>query len=578
MNTAPPTNDAGVSLGRGCGLRSAAVGHAETVAELLALRADDDGVGLLAGEARWSWREVVARSRAEGERLRRVDGDGDGDGPFHVGVLLENTPAYLFTLFGAALSGAAVVGLNTTRRGAELARDITHTDCRMVVTDAASAPLLDDLDLGGAPVLLAGDDPPEPCGLEPTQEPTPEPASVEPPTADDLFVLIFTSGSTGAPKAVRMTHGRAARMAAASSWFGPDDVLYSAMPLFHGNALNAIVLPALGSGAAIALRNRFSASQFMPDVRRYGATFFSTVGRALAYVLATPESPDDRDHRVAYALAPESSATDCAAFRRRFGIRCISGYGSSENAVIMVPVPGKPTALGVPLEGIDAVVVDPETGEERLTARFDRGGRLLNAGEAIGEIVGRNVADRFEGYYDNPAADAERTRNGWYWSGDLAYRDEDGTFWFAGRVGEWLRVDSENFAVGPVERILGRFPQARGVAVFPVPDERTADDQVMAAIELAGGEPFDAAAFGRFLDEQPDLAPTWAPRYVRITTLPVGATNKVDKRPLRAQRWFTEDPVWWRPVPGGSYRRFGADDLAALETRFHEHGRAVDRP
>src|SRR6266545_7474981 len=102
----------------------------------------------------------------------------------------------------------------------------------------------------------------------------------------------------------------------------------------------------------------------------------------------------------------------------------------------MTPVPGSPAALGIPLEGIDAAVVDPATGAECPPARLDPGGRLLNADEAIGELVGRNVADRFEGYYRNPEADAERTRNGWYWSGDLAYRSDDGVFWFAGRVGE----------------------------------------------------------------------------------------------------------------------------------------------
>ncbi len=410
---------------------------------------------------------------------------------------------------------------------------------------------------------------------------TAAPVEASPIRPDHHIVLIFTSGSTGAPKAVQFSHGRAARIANAASWFTDDDVLYCAMPLFHGNALNAIVFPALASGAAIALRERFSASQFMPDVRRYGATFFSTVGRALAYILATPESPDDRDHRVKFALAPESSPHDLRAFRKRFGIPCVAGYGSSENVIIMEPRPGlSKDALGVPQSGVDATVVDPETGVECEPARFDADGRLVNGAGAIGEIVGRNVVDRFEGYYRNPEAEAERTRNGWYWSGDLGYRDVDGVFYFAGRVGEWLRVDSENFATAPVERIVGRFPGASGVAVYPVPDERTADDQVMAAIELERDQTFDPDAFGRFLADQPDLGTKWAPRYVRITALPVGATNKIDKRPLRAERWYTDDLVYWRPGPEPTYRRFTTDDLADLEARFHEFGRAdsIGRP
>jgi fatty-acyl-CoA synthase len=110
--------------------------------------------------------------------------------------------------------------------------------------------------------------------------------------------------------------------------------------------------------------------------------------------------------------------------------------------------------------------------------------------------------------------------------------------------------------------------------VYPVPDERTADDQVMAAIELDPGATFDPDAFGYFLAAQPDLGTKWAPRYVRVTRLPVGATNKVDKRPLRTQRWFTDDPIYWRPGPELTYRPFTPADLAALEGRFRAFGRA----
>ena len=143
-------------------------------------------------------------------------------------------------------------------------------------------------------------------------------------------------------------------------------------------------------------------------------------------------------------------------------------------------------SLGRPLDGIDVVVLDPVTAEEKPRARYDEHGKLLNAGEAIGEIVSRNATSRFEGYYNNPEADAERTRNGWYWSGDLGYRDEEGVFWFAGRNADWIRVDGENFAAAPIERILARFPGVDGVAVYAVPDSRTGD-QVMAAIEMLGG-------------------------------------------------------------------------------------------
>jgi len=252
----------------------------------------------------------------------------------------------------------------------------------------------------------------------------------------------------------------------------------------------------------------------------------------------------------------------------------MEGYGSSENAVIIMPIANTPPgSMGQPLKGTDVVVVDPATSVECPRARFDTDGRLVNAEEAIGEIVGRNTASAFEGYYKNPEADAARTRNGWYWTGDLAYVDDDGFFWFAGRTGDWIRVDGENFASAPIERILGRADGVAGVAVFAVPDARTSD-QVMAALELEHGAPFDPDAFAAFLRAQRDLGTKWAPRYVRLVErIPLTGTNKIDKKPLRAQRWDTTDAVWWRPAREDHYRLMTADDVAALNAEFVENRR-----
>jgi acyl-CoA synthetase (AMP-forming)/AMP-acid ligase II len=199
---------------------------------------------------------------------------------------------------------------------------------------------------------------------------------------------------------------------------------------------------------------------------------------------------------------------------------------------------------------------------------------LLNAADAVGEIVGRDGLGGFEGYHANIEADSERSRRGWYWTGDLGYRDEDGTFYFAGRTADWLRVDGENFAAGPVEAVLGRFPGVAAVLVYGVPDPRTGD-QVMAAVEPAPGAAFDPEAFAAFLAAQPDLGTKWAPRFVRVVrSLPTTATGKVDRGPLRAERWQTDDPVWWRPDRTSGYRRMTDDDVADLDRAFGEAGRA----
>jgi fatty-acyl-CoA synthase len=191
---------------------------------------------------------------------------------------------------------------------------------------------------------------------------------------------------------------------------------------------------------------------------------------------------------------------------------------------------------------------------------------LTNAEQSIGELVSKSGGAGFEGYWRNVEAEEARLREGWYWTGDLAYRDEAGFFYFAGRDHDWLRVDGENFASAPVERILQRHSGVVLAAVYAVPDP-VVGDQVMAALQwLEDAPPFDPGTFAEFLAAQNDLGTKWAPRFVRIaTSLPVTATNKVLKRALRAERWHGDDPLWWRPEAGAPYRRVSADDVATLD-------------
>ena len=224
-------------------------------------------------------------------------------------------------------------------------------------------------------------------------------------------------------------------------------------------------------------------------------------------------------------------------------------------------VPGTPPgSLG--LAGDGTVVVDPETLRECPPAEFDADGRLLNADAAIGEMVNVLGAAQFEGYYNNPAASAAKVRGGWLWSGDLAYRDRDGYWYFAGRTDDWLRVDGENLAAAQLEQLMLRHEPFALVAVYAVPDPAVGD-QVMAAVELADGAAFDPGAFGRFLAAQPDLGTKWPPRFVRvIRSMPMTASNKVLKRQLRTEGVRTTDPVYVRPGRELRYeRRPHLDDL-----------------
>ena len=509
--------------------------------------------------------------------------------PFHVGVLLDNTPDYLFALGGGALAGATVVGMNHTRRGDNLLRDIEHTDVAFVITEPRHqellAPIVDRLALGTGRLLVSNrfadvDDPTVSIG-EPLEPALAAGRTDDPgldPDPDTLWALIFTSGTSDAPKAVRCSQRRILvtgnRMGIIMG-IGPDDVGYVAMPLFHSNAVMVGWAPSIVYGASVGLARRFTASGWLADVRRYRATWFNYTGKPLSYVLATRERPDDVDNSLRVAFGNEGSPQVVDEFARRFGVQVIDAFGATEGGIAVNrlddPPPG---ALG--LAGDSVRVVDDE-GRERSPARFDPAGKLLNAEDCVGEIVNTAGVGPFEGYYNNDEANARTTRNGWYWSGDLGYLDDDRNLYFAGRTAEWIRVDGENFPAGPIEAAVSRHPDVVVAAVYGVPDDQ-AGDQVMVAMILRDGAGFDPEAFARFVDDQPDLGPKWRPSFVRVgASLPQTATNKVLKRTLVHEKFRHDrigaDRLWVRDRGEDAYRPFTPDDEGALQKRFVAAGR-----
>jgi fatty-acyl-CoA synthase len=530
----------------------------ETISEILCARATDQAPGLVYGDSSWTWAEAVSCSRARAALATGLISDG----PPHICVLLDNVPEFSFWLGATALSGHVLVGGNPNHRGDELSRDISHTECQLLVTDIAHLPLVDGLGLGPA-IGVAAQENPRILLIDSAryQEQIAAQAGSTLPgstlsastksaiTSSTLGYLIFTSGTSGAPKAVRCSQGRMAFIGSVISQMfslGAQDVCYVAMPMFHSNALMAGWAPALASGATIVLpsKGRFSASGFLPDVRRHGVTYFNYVGKPLSYILATPERPDDADTSLRQVFGNEGASADVARFAERFGCPVVDGYGSTEGGANVSRTPDAPSgSLGL---GVNVIVVDPETGTERARARFDENGRLVNSEEAIGEMVSTTGAAGFEGYWRNEDAESQRIRNGWYWTGDLGYCDEAGYLYFAGRTDDWLRVDGENFAAAPVTRILERHPDVVLAAVYAVPDPVTGD-QVMAALQLKDGSSFDPEDFAAFLQGQRDLGTKWVPGYLRICgELPTTATAKILTRSLRKDGLECDDPVWRR--------------------------------
>jgi fatty-acyl-CoA synthase len=491
-----------------------------TVTELVAPLAEVVDLGIHADDTFVCWRDHI---QAGADLAATLSARLDPDKPRHVGVLLGNTPFFSTVLVAAALSGLVPVGLNPTRRGAALARDIERADCQLVLSDSVEN-VPDGIDVIDVESVQWAEESAQHRGA---------PIRFADLAPDDLFMLIFTSGTSGEPKAVRVTHDKVAfpgRMLAERFGLGPSDTCYLSMPLFHSNAVMAGWAVGLAAGGSIALRRKFSASQFIPDVRRYGATYANYVGKPLSYVLATPPRPDDADNPLKYLYGNEGAPQDLERFAQRFNVVVVDGFGSTEGGVAVARTPDTPDgALGPLADGV--AIVDVDTAEPCPPGK-------------VGELVNTQGSGWFRGYYNDEAAEAERMAGGVYHSGDLAYSDDAGFAYFAGRLGDWMRVDGENLGTAPIERILLRYPDVAEVAVYAIPDPAVGD-RVMAALVLAEGAEFDAEKFRAFLAEQPDLGPKQWPSFVRISAgLPRTVTFKVLKRRLSAEGTDCADPVW----------------------------------
>nr|WP_296768682.1 AMP-binding protein [Rhodococcus sp. (in: high G+C Gram-positive bacteria)] len=488
----------------------------QTIADLLLARSEDTATALLFEDRRVTWAEHVRISLSWAERIGAML---DPDSPPHVGILLDNVPEFSYLLGAAALGGFVAVCLNSTRSAPELEQDARRTDCQMVFTDDAHRHLIDGLDVGELTGIDGGQ------GIHPL----------------DLFALVFTSGTSGDPKAVRCTHSKVVTpgiMLAERFGLGPADTVYVSMPLFHSNAIMAGWAVAVASGANLALRRKFSASGFLSDVRRFDATYANYVGTPLSYVLATPASSDDTDNPLRVVYGNEATPGAATEFARRFDVHVVDGFGSSEGGISIARTPDTPAdALGPLPAGV--MILDAD-------------GRECACG-VVGELVNASGPGMFCGYYDNQRADSDRMRDGMYFSGDLAYRDTDGYAYFAGRTSGWMRVDGENLAAAPIERILLRHHAIDAACVYGVPTDGPGD-RVMAAIVAPE---LDITELATFLADQPDLSSRAYPRLIRLcAALPRTATHKVLARELQYESWRTDDPVWCSPARGEAFEPF----------------------
>lgn len=520
--------------------------------------------------------------------LLAAQGVARGD---RVALMMGNRIEFMGVVLGCAWLGAVVVPINTASRGLQLQHILSNSAARLAIADAAAGIVLEglaqtmsqsvcpgfqaevgrgnlDTALKASPyggteasaqkpesftalrILLVEATPS--AGLPVARaQPASMPGRVQalpalPQTgveaagvaAGDTLAILYTSGTSGLSKGVCCPHAQ-------FYWWGvltarnleivPEDVLYTCLPLFHTNALNAC-FQALVTGAAIVCDERFSVSRYFERLAATGATVTYLLGAMVPMLLSRPASTDERAHRTRIALAPGVPGRFHQVFRERTGVALLEGYGSTETNFAIGGTLAQQCAdtMGRVMPEFEACVVDDadqplpdgEPGELLLRPRLP----FLVA----------------TGYFGMADKTVEAWRNLWFHTGDRVVRDTSGYFRFLDRMKDAIRRRGENISSFEVEQVLQLHPAVEAAAVYAVQSE-LAEDEVMVALVLKPGRKASPAAL---LDHcQPRMPYFAVPRYVRLmAALPTTENGKIRKSVLR-EEGVTSD-TWDRELVG----------------------------
>jgi carnitine-CoA ligase len=494
---------------------------------------------------RYSYAEVAAQSMAAASALRSI-GIRRGD---RVALMLGNRPEFLFLWFGCSMLGAVEVPVNTAQKGELLAYVLERAECRAIIAEAAHWPqlapvierprsleyalLLDDLPAHEGRVRLGAFE------SLPRGKFVPD----ESIGGDDPHAIMFTSGTTGPSKGAVMPQRFPlfiGNIVVQAAQYTAEDVLFNALPLFHGNAQFLSTVPALLAGAQIVLARKFSASQFWSEVRRYGCTEFNYIGGIIPMLMKAEPSPADRDHQLRIMFGAGAPQALFRSFEQRFAVRLIEGYGMSE--------------VGIPLLATDACAPPGSCGREHPSYEVrlvDDAGRDVPDGTA-GELLvrPRELGVMMREYYGMPERTVESWRDLWFHTGDYLRRDNQGYYWFVDRKKDALRRRGENISSWEVEHIVNAHPGVLESAAIPVPAD-VGEDEVMVCVVRRSGSDIGPAELAAFCEQR--MPKFMVPRFIRfLTALPKTPTERIQKFELRAQG-VTKD-TWDRlgSVSGGS--------------------------
>lgn len=469
-----------------------------------------------------------------------------------IGLMLPNCVDFLFAWLALAKLGAAEVAISDAYKGAFLEHPLNLASARMVVTTNELLPAVQEAARnvpGLERIIVCGGDALAEDGSVPlTAFATLRSDNESNPGIDvrpsDLGAILLTSGTTGPSKGVMMPHSQMYFFAEENiqiTGLTADDTYLTGFPLFHGNAQILTVYGSLIAGARCALYPRFSASDFIGRIRRSGATVTNLLGATMAFVLAQPKAPDDREHSLRTVYAAPLSPDLGAKFVERFGpTEFVDGFGQTEISLPFLTPRGAPRPAGA------AGVLNAQFFDVRLVDEF---GAEVATGQA-GELLVRNKADGIMsmGYVGMADKTVETWRDLWFHTGDSLKRDEDGWYYFVGRVKDALRRRGENISAFEVEEVVRAFPAVAECAVVGVrADQDAGEDEVKACVVLKEDETLDVRALIQWCDTR--MPGFMVPRYVEVyARLPQTPSEKIKKNELRDAG--ITDTTWDRVAAG----------------------------